>query len=269
MRETFFQVQEVIDGKKKNNPKLSKRINPDLYLRQFLTCPVCGKSLTGSGSRGNGGKYPYYHCSNDGKHFRYRADKANELFANFLSTIKPNGVVLELYKEVLSDIRKDSLMDKKKEVDVLKIDLAKIEERLNKLQDKYIDGEIDQSTFNSAKTRYENEMNQIKEKMDLMSNPNRSNIEPKLKYAIGLINNMDTYIKDEKIEVKMKLISSMFPEKFVFDGKSYRTNSYNSVLDLIHQQTNELRGKEKGENSKFLNFPASVPRAGTQPYKII
>ena len=37
----------------------------------------------------------------------------------------------------------------------------------------------------------------------------------------------------------------MFPEKIEFDGKTYRTNSYNKVLDLIYQQTNELRGVEK------------------------
>ena len=59
--------------------------------------------------------------------------------------------------------------------------------------------------------------------------------------------------------------SSMFPEKIEFDGEKYRTNSYNKVLDLIFQQTNELRGdkKEKGErNSSFSN---SVPRPGIEP----
>ena len=54
----------------------------------------------------------------------------------------------------------------------------------------------------------------------------------------------------------------MFPEKIEFDGKTYRTNSYNKVLDLIYQQTNELRGvKESGES--FSTFSASVPRPGS------
>lgn len=30
-----------------------------------------------------------------------------------------------------------------------------------------------------------------------------------------------------------------------FDGKSCRTNSYNKVLELIHKQTNKLRGLDK------------------------
>ncbi|MCD8166155.1 MAG: hypothetical protein LUE93_08525 [Bacteroides sp.] len=80
---------------------------------------------------------------------------------------------------------------------------------------------IEQITFNSAKKCYEKEIGLLEEKIDLIINPNRSNIEPKLKYAISLINNMDTYIREKKIEVKIKLISSMFPKKNIFDGKSY------------------------------------------------
>ena len=52
----------------------------------------------------------------------------------------------------------------------------------------------------------------------------------------------------------------MFPEKIEFDGKTYRTNSYNKVLDLIYQQTNELRGVEKKSGESFSTFSASVPR---------
>lgn len=37
------------------------RIDECLPLRGFLICQVSGKSLSGSGSRGNGGVY-YYHC---------------------------------------------------------------------------------------------------------------------------------------------------------------------------------------------------------------
>ena len=52
----------------------------------------------------------------------------------------------------------------------------------------------------------------------------------------------------------------MFPEKIEFDGKTYRTNSYNKVLDLIYQQTNDLRGVEKKSGESFSTFSASVPR---------
>lgn len=98
----------------------------------------------------------------------------------------------------------------------------------------------------------------------IRENPNRGNIEPKLNYSINLINNIDSYIRNASVGVKIKLISSMFPEKIEFDGKTYRTNSYNKVFDLIYQQTNELRGVEKKSGESFSTFSASVPRPGTK-----
>lgn len=50
---------------------------------------------------------------------------------------------------------------------------------------------------------------------------------------------------EASVEVKVKLIGSMFSEKIEFDEKNYRTKNYNKVLDLIYQQTNELRGNNK------------------------
>ena len=102
----------------------------------------------------------------------------------------------------------------------------------------------------------------------MRENPNRSNIEPKLNYSINLINNIDSYIRNASVGVKIKLISSMFPEKIEFDGKTYRTNSYNKVLDLIYQQTNELRGVEKKSGESFSTFSASVPRPAFEIIKV-
>lgn len=39
--EVFYKVQEILDGKTKSKPKLRKTVNPDLYLRNILRCPVC------------------------------------------------------------------------------------------------------------------------------------------------------------------------------------------------------------------------------------
>ena len=102
----------------------------------------------------------------------------------------------------------------------------------------------------------------------MRENPNRSNIEPKLHYSINLINNIDSYIRNASVGVKIKLISSMFPEKIEFDGKTYRTNSYNKVLDLIYQQTNEVRGVEKKSGESFSTFSASVPRPAFEIIKV-
>ena len=248
--------------KRNNKPKLSKKIHPDAFLRGYLKCPVCGGTITGAPSTGrNGSTYYYYNCSNKYKHFSCRADDAINKFVNFTAGLKPNKEILDLYNEILCDLKSERDGEKRIETDSLNTELLKVKGRLQKLEDMYMDGEITKETFNGMQERYNKEINNLQNQIELYKNPNRSNIEPKLKYSMLLINNMDSYMRDAKVEVKCKLLGSMFPEKITFDGKSYRTNSYNSVLDLIYKQTNELRELKKENGGNFNNSSASVPRA--------
>ena len=258
--ETFYKVQEILDGKRKKTPKLSKAINPDLYLRKFLICPVCGCALTGATSSGNGGKYTYYFCCNNQKHIRVRSENVNEEFARYTAQLKPNKTVLDLYNEILKDLQSERKGESKKEVAALQNELSTVQKRINSIEDKYLDGDLTKEEYNRMLERYTKEASTIQQQVEMRENPNRSNIEPKLNYSINLINNIDSYIRNASVGVKIKLISSMFPEKIEFDGKTYRTNSYNKVLDLIYQQTNELRGVEKKNGESFSTFSASVPR---------
>lgn len=77
--------------------------------------------------------------------------------------------------------------------------------------------------------RYTKEASTMKQQIEMRKNPNRGNIEPKQNYSISLINNIAIYIRDAPVGINIKLISSMFPEKIEFDGKIYRTNSYNKI----------------------------------------
>ena len=59
--------------------------------------------------------------------------------------------------------------------------------------------------------RYTKEASAMQQQIEMRENPNRGNIEPKLNYSINLINNIDSYIRNASVVVKIKLISSMFP----------------------------------------------------------
>ena len=238
--ETFNKVQEILDGKQKHNPKLTKAVNPDLYLRKFIVCPICGHALIGSVSKGNGGNYSYYHCCHDGKHLRRRADEVNEGFTCWVSCLTPNEDVLSLYKEVLSDIRNEQSSETRNKVEDLQKEVRRIEEMLNTLDDKLLSGTISDANYNRISQRYEKQINELKQQIEVMKNPNRANIEPKLSYSISLLGNMEGFFRDAPVKVKIKLLGSIFPEKIEFDGKNYRTDGYNKVLDLIFRESKKL-----------------------------
>ena len=59
-------------------------------------------------------------------------------------------------------------------------------------------------------------------------------------YGLSLLGDLDRYYKKAAIEVKSKIVSSMFPEKLIFEEKKYRTLKVNEVLSLITSNINEL-----------------------------
>ena len=259
--DTFNAVQDILDGSRRKQARAGKCVHPDLFLRKFLVCPVCGASLTGSRSTScTGNRYAYYHCSVDSKHFRVNALEANDLFRRYVGGLTPNETVMDLYDAVLKDIHKSMGQDMNAQRTELKADRAQLDQRLAQLEDKFLDGEISKEDFERIKIRYQQQRNAISEKVDLLKIPDATNIEHKLDYAITLINSLPKYVDDAPVDVKMKLVSSMFPEKLLFDGKSYRTDTFNEVLSLIYQQTNFLRGNKTKNSSDFSNELLSVPR---------
>ena len=118
----------------------------------------------------------------------------------------------------------------------------------NNLEDKYCAGAISDENYNRISKRYEQQINDLRNKIN-MFNGNTKGVKKKIDYSVNIINNLTNIMMDGSVEMKIKVLGSMFPEKIEFDGIKYRTKSYNKVLDLIYQQTNELRGdkKEKGE----------------------
>ena len=64
---------------------------------------------------------------------------------------------------------------------------------------------------------------------------------------------------------RRELLETSNREKIEFDRNNFRTVSMNSVLSLIYQQANELRGLNEKSGESFSTFSASVPRAGIEP----
>ena len=254
-----------MDGRRRKHPKLTKPLKPEYYLRKFLVCPHCGRAITGATSKGgSGGEYHYYFCHTTGKHLRMQADAVNDAFVDYVSGLRPNEAVMQLYYEVLNDLRKENARDIRSAVDKLDGEIHELNERLDKIEDKYVDGEIDKNDFTRMTNRVKRQMKILEDRKELLETLNRSKVEPKLKYSMSLIDNIDKLFKYAPAEAKIRALSSIFTEKLEFDGKNFRTDSMNSVLDLIYQQTNELRGKKNKKGESFSTFPASVPGAAVE-----
>ena len=257
--DTFDKVQDILNGKRKNEPRLSKAIDPDLYLRKYIVCPICGHSITGATSTGKGGKYKYYNCCHDGKHLRRPADYVNDTFATWVGGLRPNKEVLDLYTEVLQDLRGEHKQDRQKEVDALCKEIEKVKERLNNADIKYCEGNLKEENYNRITENCEKQIQELQERIDLLQTDTKG-LKDKIDYSVNIIANLGLFMRNAPAKTKCKILSSMFPQKIEFDGEKYRTHEYNQVLDLIFQETNKLRGYGEKESEKSEAVSHSVPR---------
>ena len=264
--ELFDTVQDIMDGKRKKQPKLTKPVQPEFYLRKYLICPHCGRAITGAFSTGgSGGKYSYYFCPTSGKHLRMSTDTLNNAFVDYVRGLRPSEMIMKLYSEVLNDLRKENARDIRAVIDKIDSEIYEMNERMNKIEDKYLDGEIDKEAYNRMINRQKQQLKAAEDRKELLETPNRGKIEPQLMYAMSLITNIDKFFQYAPAEAKIRALSSIFSEKLEFDGKSFQTDNLNTVLALIYQQTNELRGLKNKSEESFSTFPASVPGAGVEP----
>ena len=257
--ETFDKVQVILDGKRKSEPKLSKAIDPDLYLRKYIVCPICGHSITGATSIGKGGRYKYYNCCHDGKHLRRPAEVVNDKFANWVGGLRPNQEVLDLYTEVLQDLRGEHKQDVQKEVNKLRKEVEHVEALRNGADDKFCEGTLSPDAHVRITERYEKQIQELQERINLLQTDTKD-LKEKIDYSVNIIANLRNFMIDAPVKTKCKILSSMFPQKIEFDGEKYRTQSYNQVLDLIFQETNKLRGYGEKESEKSEAVSHSVPR---------
>lgn len=104
--ETFYAVQDILDGRKKKVPNKFQTVRDEFPLRGFLICPDCGRTLTASASRGKMKTlFHYYHC-NKGCKVRFKASDINTQFEQLLGQITANEQTVDLFGMLLKNLLK-------------------------------------------------------------------------------------------------------------------------------------------------------------------
>lgn len=226
----FIKVQDILNASKKKGKALKPK-DPNLPLRHHLKCPCCGRNLTGSASKGNGGKYYYYHCQR-GCNTRYKADLAHSDFQLYLQGIKIKTEIAELYKEIVKDVFSEA--DKEQNIQRKKIekDIETNKEKLSKIDNLLIDGKIDGLTHKRMIEEANKRINQLATgKMQFQFID--TDYKNYLGYGFNLLENIDKFYSEADLEIKDKLISSVFPDRLIYQNGNYRTNGTDNIISLL------------------------------------
>jgi site-specific DNA recombinase len=259
----FYAVQEVLEGRKRIDlpPQYSKR--DELPLRGFLKCPNCGGNLTGSGSKGNGGRYFYYHCKSKCK-IRYRATEVNQGFDDELNFISECEKVLRSFDRMLSNHRKENQKDKSSELTKLKKDLENCDKRLENAQTLMLDEKLEANEYKNIKSRLEPEKGKLLMKISQLEEKDPE--ENKIKeFGFNYLRNLNQLFWIATLEDRHTLLCSTLSDKLKFEDGKVRTMSGNDIISLIRKADKRLEVNKKGQLKNFSCPSHRVETTGIEP----
>ncbi len=261
----FYKVQNILNGRvlSKNKAKFYVK-RPELPLRGSLLCSTCGNKLTGSASRSKTGElHFYYHCNHCHKE-RHRAISVNESVSELMKSLKFKGTCNDLYRMILEDVLHEKRVEMKATSSVNEKKYNEICQRIEKLQDMLIDGVVSNNDYLQMKTRYEGERNKIELSLKQIKTNDHS-LQVKLNKCFNVLSHLDELYEKANHDNKKRLVSSIFPDKIIFDGKKSRTPRMNEVLRLC-TLINKASGKNKtGQSTEKRTVSRQVERMGVEP----
>ena len=253
----FDEVQDILNGRKRNIKARNTR-HEFLPLRGYLVCRQCGRPLTGSGSKGKGGMYYYYHCQTSlGCKERFKADIANEHFLNYVKTFKTKSEVLDLYLMIMEAKFKNGKANKVAQDRELDIQIARLNTRLKNAREMMLDGEMERSEYKSIVSELEPELEKLKRQKTSGSNLG-DEYQRYLKQGFCLLKGIDKRYQEADVEKRQQIIGVIFPEKLVYDGGTYRTNTPHPLFQAISATEADSGGNKKREGQHFADLSCQV-----------
>ena len=229
-------------------------------LRGHLVCAECGRILTGSTPKGNGGKYPYYHCQQTkyGCKHRFSAKNAHSVMEDYLETFQTSDESINSFKVVLADIFNTSDNDRLNSKKALEEQINTLDKRINKIGEDYADDNISVQQYNMFNDKFQAQKNEL-----IMQHATFAKIPPELNnyitYGCGLIKNISNYYVNSLPPIKHKLIGLIFPEKITFTGTAYKTNKLNEIFNLM---CNVDKGLKENSSAKIAKLYSEAPPSG-------
>jgi site-specific DNA recombinase len=267
--EMFLQVNEIL----KKVPKgfKWKEENDHLPLRKFIKCLECNTPFTGYLrekvlKNGKVLHFHYYKCYTQG----CKCNRSNQLihtkFIELLNQYQLDKNLIPLMRKQL-EITWNNLMDSMAgDSKSMIAKLSDLKGRLEKVEDRFAEGEIDRSIYEKASGKLKAEIKQISEELEKsqinISNPSEL-IEKGVVFASELAN---CWLNGDYEERQMVQII-LFPEGIIYDKENdtFRTSSVNKAIELIAELSSSSNQKKGRQTNTRNDLSPSVAGTGLEP----
>ena len=192
------------------------------------------------------------------------ADELNEEFEKMLSKIKPNIQSINLFAEILKNGFKGRNNTVRTELAKVQQDVAKQKQRLKNAKSMVLDGEITSADYKEMKVDIEEALLKFEnDEAKLLSGI--ENYGHLIDDSLEIIKTVEKHYHIKDTVAKQRILSSIYPEKLIFEKTTYRTPKMLNVITLLCKYNGAYRGNKKGEETEKSISSPRVERAGFEP----
>src|SRR3989344_255180 len=227
-----------LQGKKRPKQR-HDRLNPNYPLKGGTAlCGSCGRPLTGSGTRGHGGHYPYYHCYNKQCAMRGRGIQKDTMEAQFitkLDEIAPTLDFVDYFKKHVVSEWNDIVGQMKGVRNEYENKKRELEQRLVKIKEYLEDETYSKAEDLERKEKTENELLTIKISSS-EAHIEQINVELLIDESAVFLQSLGTHWEDLAPTLKPRFQKLVFPDGISYTrGVGFGTAKMDMIFELNRQ----------------------------------
>lgn len=162
---------------------------------------------------------------------------------------------------ILENTFKSNEGDRKKQIQGLKERIKDQNDKISRCDDMLLDQKIDNEAHRRMIPKLKEEIAILRKKIDLQES-SETGFMKYCRFGIPLLSNLSGFYNNASIEIKQKMLGSIFPAKLHFREDSYRTTPLNPALALILQKNNGLENEKIGQILFEEGLSGELPSPG-------
>lgn len=261
---TFIKVNQILEGN--SNGYHIQKENDNIPLKNFLVCDDCGTPMTGYQVKSK--KRWYYKCRTKGCCNNISAKYLHTWFNQSLQPLQlniTNELTDIMVNKILSHME-DHIRINKEEHSLLEGQLNNITSKIEKLEEKYIDDQIDKQTYLKHKVKFEEQLNKIEQRL-ANTKIESSNLECRVSNTVYFTSNMQYSWEIADYKQKVRIQNFIYPEGIRFSKQkmAVRTLKINKLLLYLSRFNNDLQSSNLTNKLSSEEMSHLVDLRGVEP----
>lgn len=260
----FLKLNDVLTQNRKRAKLINTKEHEKVPLKGNLICKQCGTLMTGYLVRKK--DLWYYKCNTKGCGHNTSAKKTNQELVDTLADLQVDQKYIAPIQAQLK-LSLDRLAgEKTTDVKQLKKQRTEIDKKLDKLEERFVLGEIDSELYQKYKAKYQGEIDPIIEEIQEFENP-LSNHEMLSKKSVKTMANLLNIWTKSDVSGKGNLLKAIYPHGISASKENglYRTLNLNPAVELISELIRDEPKTKKRNKKDNLSYSALVARRGIEP----